>query len=142
MDLHKLEVPSAGEYARAFRAIETQITPKQRELLEIHYSAPARVISATRLADSVGFKEYRAVNLQYGKLGDLVAKELGYDLGERVRAGMLIEFVDPEYAGNVHWLWVLRAPVVQALEDLGWVRPTSHLLYPDSATVELANQQA
>ena len=119
MDHLHTRVPSAPEYARAFRTLEGTISDNQRKLLQVHHAAPARVISTTRLADSVGFKGYQAVNLQYGKLGVEVAKVLGYDLGEQVKAGMLVEFVDPQYAANEEWLWVMRQPVVQALESLG-----------------------
>ncbi len=142
MNLLEARVPSAQEYARAFRALESTITANQRTLLRVHHAAPARVISATRLAESVGFDGYGAVNLQYGKLGLEVAKALGYDLGERVKVGMLVEFVDPKYAANEHWLWVMRQPVVQALESIGWVDGTSHLLYPDEAADALATQAA
>ena len=141
MDMHDLKVPSSDEYVRAFRALEDKITAKQRELLEAHHRAPARVISATRLAELVGYESYSAVNLHYGKLGAAIARELGYDLGKNVRVGILVEFVDPKYAANEHWLWVLRHPVVKALEDLGWVDRTSDLMYPDPTTVTLSSQE-
>ena len=131
MKLKNLRVPTVGEYAAALRAIESRITPKQRELLERHHAAPARVISATRLAEEVGFENYGAVNLQYGKLGAEVARALGIELPDRVMVGILVDFVDPQYAANEHWLWVMRPNVALALESLGWVPIVSHLLYPE-----------
>lgn len=101
-------------------------------MLCVHHAAPARVVTATRLAELVGYDTYSGVNLHYGKLATAVADELGFDLAGRARAGMLVEFVAPQTAGNEHWLWVMRFPVAQALEDLGWVERTTHLLYPDT----------
>jgi len=133
MDPRNVKVPSVSDYIAAFRALEPRITPKQRELLLVHHAAPARVISATRLAEAVGFDNYNAVNLQYGLLGAEVARELNIDLGEFVAVGIMVEFVEPAYAANEHFLWVLRQNVAQALEDLGWARRVSHLLYPEFA---------
>jgi hypothetical protein len=133
VDPRQLRVPSVSDYVAALRAIEPSITAKQRELLRVHHDAPARVISATRLAVAVGFENYNAVNLQYGLLAREIARALGIDLGDFVAAGILVEFVHPDTAANEHFLWVLRPNVVQALEDLGWARRDSHLLYPESA---------
>ena len=133
MARHEIRLPSVAEYVTAFRAIEPKITAKQRELLRLHHASPARVISATRLAEAVGFESYNAVNLQYGLLARAVARELAIELGDFVEVGILVEFVDPGFAANEHWLWVLRPNVAQALEDLGWVPRVAHLLYPDLA---------
>lgn len=128
-----MKLPSSHEYFHAFKAIEDRVTPKQREMLCVHHDAPARVLTAVRLAELVGYETYSATNLQYGKLATAVADELGFNLEGRVKAGMLVEFVPPQTAGNEHWLWVMRFPVAQALEELGWVERTTHLLYPDTA---------
>ncbi len=128
-----IRLPSVAEYVAAFRAIESRITEKQRLLLELHHRAPAHVISATRLATEVGFRNYNAVNLQYGLLAGEVGRELGIDVPKTVRVGILVDFVDPDFAANQQWLWVLRPNVAQALEDLGWVPRLSHLLYPQEA---------
>ena len=66
MELHEIHLPSVADYVAAFQATEARITPKQRELLLVHHRAQARVTSATRLAEAVGFENYNAVNLQYG----------------------------------------------------------------------------
>ena len=133
MNAQQLRVPSVSDYVAAFRAIEPRVSEKQRELLRVHHDAPARVISATRLADTVGFENFTAVNLQYGLLAQEILRALNVDLGDFVAVGILVEFVHPGFAANEHYLWVLRPNVVQALEDLGWARRDSHLLYPESA---------
>ena len=133
MELSEIRLPTVAEYVTAFRAIEPEITDKQHELLRLHHAAPARTMSATRLAEQVGFEAFNAVNLQYGLLGDRVAHELAVDLSGHAAVGILVEFVDPGHAANEHWLWVMRANVAQALEDLEWVPRVSHLLYPELA---------
>jgi hypothetical protein len=130
MELHEIHLPSVADYVAAFQATEARITPKQRELLLVHHRAQARVTSATRLAEAVGFENYNAVNLQYGLLARQIADQLGIELSESVVAGVLVEFVDPGFAANEHFPWVLRPNVAQALEELGWAPPVSHLLYP------------
>jgi hypothetical protein len=142
MELHEILLPSVADYAAAFQAIEGRITPKQRELLLLHHRAQARVTSATRLAEAVGFENYNAVNLQYGLLARQVADQLGIDLNESVVAGVLVDFVDPGFAANEHYLWVLRPNVAQALEDLGWAPKVSHLLYPELAVAAHAETLA
>ena len=129
-------VPTVAEYVTAFRAIEQQITPKQRKLLLAHHAAQARVMTATRLAEQVGFDSYNAVNLQYGALARQVADQLAIEVGN-VEVGILVDFVDPGRVANEHYLWVMRPNVAQAIEDLGWAPRVSHLLYPDVALTEL-----
>src|SRR3954467_13420232 len=82
MQLHEIHLPSVADYLAAFQATEARITPKQRELLLVHHRAQARVTSATRLAEAVGFENYNAVNLQYGLLARQIADQLGIELSE------------------------------------------------------------
>jgi hypothetical protein len=100
MELHEIHLPSVADYVAAFEAIEARITPKQRELLLVHHRAQARVTSATRLAEAVGFENYNAVNLQYGLLARQIADQLGIELNESVVAGVLVDFVDPGFVAQ------------------------------------------
>jgi hypothetical protein len=136
MESHQIRLPAIAEYVTALRAVESEISEKQRAMLRAHHASPARTISATRLAEAVGFESFNGVNLQYGLLADKIARQLAVDLTDHANVGILVEFVDPGYAANEHWLWVMRPNVAQALEDLGWVPRVSHLLYPDLALVE------
>jgi hypothetical protein len=56
----------------------------------------------------------------------MVADALG--IGFR-GVSMLVLMVPPGEVTNDEWLWVLRANVAAALEELGWVEKTSHLFY-------------
>ena len=91
-----------------------------------HCQMPSHITTAQELADFVGFKSYRGVNLQYGKLGMKIVKEINKDYGT---SGVLMLFtcVRPKGATNKDWLLVLRENVVHALEELPWVDKTSDL---------------
>lgn len=127
MELFELRLPTVAEYVTAFRAVAPDITDRQCQMLRVHHAAPARTMSATRLAEAVGFENCSGVNLQYGLLAEKIARQLAIDLAGHVQVGILVEFVDPGHAANEHWLWVMRPNVAQALEDLGWVPRVSRL---------------
>ncbi len=133
-----LRVPTVSQYVAAFRAIGPRITPNQRKMLLFHHRAPGRVVSASLLAEEADFEGYGGANLQYGLLGSELLKQLRMELPEgAAKCGILVEFVDPKFAANQEWLWVLRGNLAQAIEELGWVRKTSHLLYPGDAFEEV-----
>ena len=85
MDINQLRLPTVAEYVTAFRAVEFEITDNQRTMLHVHHAAPARTMSATRLAEAVGFENLNGVNLQYGLLADKIAHQLAVDLTGHVR---------------------------------------------------------
>ena len=118
-------VPSVSDYKKAF--LQIKITEKQKELLIHHCEMDSHITTAKELADHVGFKSYRGVNLQYGKLGMMIVQAINKDYGS---SGVLMLFtcVRPKGATNKDWLLVLRTNVVLALEELDWgVEKTSDL---------------
>jgi hypothetical protein len=129
MELDSTPVPTVAQYVAAFRAIHSRITENQKKMLQFHHRAPGHVVSATLLANDAGFDGYGGANLQYGLLANELLKQLGIDLQDRVKVGILVEFVDPQFAANQEFLWVMRANVVHALEHLELVPRRSHLLY-------------
>lgn len=134
MDESQLMLPTVDEYVRAFEAADAagKITPKQRKMLIFHHSQSARAVSARTLAESVGFANYNAANLQYGKLGGTITEALGGDYGD-TEVGVLVDFVYPNQAANAEFLWVMRERVAIALEEIGWVPRVSTWLYPHKA---------
>ncbi len=114
-------IPSVDEYIGALRAIQGDITKNQREMLRIHYSAPDHQITATELADGVGYKNFRGVNLQYGRLAYLLCQVLNRSFPYYV--SILATFISPAENPSGEWLLVMRPEVVQALERLKWVTP-------------------
>ncbi len=71
---------SAEDYKKAFHNIieKYKIHANQYKMLQDHYSAPTRKLTAPQLADLVGYKSYSAINLHYGRLGKMICDELGY----------------------------------------------------------------
>jgi hypothetical protein len=120
-------VPSVADYVKAFQEIEPKLTKNQRRMLINHSTAPCYVTTARDQALSVGYKDYGAANIQYGRLGSKIADAMGIKFRGVL---MLVIMAHPGTATNTEWLWVMRANVVQALEELGWVEKKSHLFHP------------
>jgi hypothetical protein len=121
-------VPSVSEYVEAFKKIRPDMTDKQYEMLINHCRIHCHITTAQELAESVHFRSYRGINLQYGKLGRMLAKAMDKD----PYPGVLFLFtcVCPKGATNKDWLLVLRVNVVLALEKLKWVDKKSDLFDP------------
>ena len=133
-------LPSLDAYVAAFQALEDKgkITDKQHQMLKVHHAAPGRAVSATTLAEAVGYAGYSSANMQYGKLAHALSRELGVNLPS-VQVGLLAQFVYPAQAKNDQFLWLLRERVALALEELGWVQQVSQYLYPDLALAALGS---
>jgi hypothetical protein len=71
------QLPSAEEYLTAFQGIENKLTEKHRAMLLTHIQAPNCKTTATKLATAAGYKHYGAVNLQYARIGQMLAEHLG-----------------------------------------------------------------
>lgn len=97
-------------------------------MLKAQYSMPNHTITATQLAEAVGFQNYNATNLQYGTLGKEVARHLGYEPpkrsnGESIWFWMLSS--GNEASGSTmdgHYEFVMRPELVKALETMNWVK--------------------
>ena len=120
-------VPSVATYAKAFQEIEPKITKNQHRMMIYHHAAPNYVTTARVLALTVGYKDFQAANIQYGLLCSMIADAMGIDY---LGVLMLDTFAHPDTAKNTECLWVMRANVVQGLEELGRVEKKSHLFYP------------
>jgi hypothetical protein len=106
-------------YKAALSLLEGGMPPRHRLMLEAHYRAPKRTVTARSLAANVGYSNYNAVNLQYGTL----ARKICDILGQRLRYHVLIlaEFAVPETGFDRELLWIMRPELAQALEELRWV---------------------
>lgn len=116
--LHKedkgLRSPSAQQYEDAFRSLDLSET--HRDMLKIHFHAPERTITATQMANAIGYPRYGAANMHYGRLGRLVGESMEFDPLEE-RLGTLVTF-EKRYG---EWHWIMRYQVARALENLDWV---------------------
>jgi hypothetical protein len=110
---------TAPQYRAAFEKIHDQLTDKQHGMLRAHYLAPDRKITARQLAEAVHYQKYSAVNLHYGKIGALLCELLGQE-PDSERLYVLLHFIRPHTEGNDEWVWRMRKPAAQALQELGW----------------------
>jgi len=110
--------PSVERYVAALKAVN--LTDYRKQMLQIHYDAPQRTITATKLAEAMGFKRYTDSNRMYGGLASQIGKALDYS-PEPEKLGTIVTF---EHR-NGEWHWILRPEVAQALEILGIVAAQS-----------------
>jgi hypothetical protein len=122
------KVPSVKEYVAALQKIESKMTAKQKQMLIEHYNSNCHVTTATDLALLVDYNNHSAGNSQYGALGSMISQELG--LG-KLGVITLVLMIAPDNYSTREWLWIMRENVAKALEQLGWVKKTSHLFYPN-----------
>jgi hypothetical protein len=90
------------------------------KFLKAHCNAKGRALTAKRLADTAGYKGYRAINLQYGKLAKRIAPALGKHPDD-VTIELLVDGVHPGAVANEEWVLIMRPPFAEALKRVGWV---------------------
>jgi hypothetical protein len=124
--------PSAIEYAEAFARLG-RLPPSYEAMLDAHLAAPDYSITATQLAEAAGFENYNAANLHYGKLGEMLSRELGWlppkrDNGDYIWTAVIAGWPgEPSLAeldramqradATNHFEWQMRPQVVQALSS-------------------------
>ena len=116
--LEQLESLTADDYKRAFQALRDKMSESDWRLLEAHYRAPGHVVTATELANKVGFAGYQAVNLRYGLLAKKFLDFFGLSLVKYVNVNALVSLEKDK--GTREWKWTLRPQVVEALSKLGF----------------------
>lgn len=112
-----MKPPSAAAYEAALERLGRHLTPTRLRLLQVHLAARGRQLTMTQLASAMGWKNYSSANVHYGKLAELVGREVRfpYRRGE-CHLTSLCTFRAPEEAGD-HWLIILRPEVAEALEN-------------------------
>ncbi len=116
----KLQVPSKDEYKTAFQNLEAEISADELKMLKANYDAPERTITAEIMSEAMGYASFGGANLQYGKLAGKLCSQL--NLNPEYKVEVLCKFVAPKAQGdNIHWLWIMRPEVAQALKELNWV---------------------
>jgi hypothetical protein len=123
------DLPSAEEYAEAFRRIAHKLTEGYRAMLRAHYRATEHTLTTGQLAQAAGYADFKAANLHYGRIGVLLDSALHLALdtgpgGTRAYTTVLATSGDEEpHKGRLReeWRWVMRPQVVEAVATLGWV---------------------
>ncbi len=68
--------PTVDAFVDALQSLRP-LAKHHREILAHHYNAPEHTATATQLADAMGYENYRAINLHYGKFSVLLCEKLG-----------------------------------------------------------------
>ncbi|NJO79429.1 MAG: hypothetical protein HC827_13540 [Cyanobacteria bacterium RM1_2_2] len=115
------ELPSADEYVAAFSAIQEKLTDGNRAMLSAHYQAPDYTMTTPELAKAAGYENYGGANLQYARLGKMIASYLNWPLPKRTNGlllptGMIVRWTEEDV-----WYCTLHPQVVKALEIVGLV---------------------
>ena len=109
------ETPSSEDFSRALQQI-SPIAEHHRRILRAHYTAPNYTATVTKLAESVGYTSFNAINLHYGIFVNLIAERLGLP-----RSFDLIQtFQKPGNKSEDHLQLILRPEFVKALDDFYW----------------------
>ena len=116
------ESASAEDYQRAFLVLasQRQMTATRRKLLQVHYRFYHHQATMSQMAEAMGWKSFSSANVHYGRLGQLVGEELGFEVATGgAYSSALCTFLAPQEPGD-HWLTIMRPQVAEALRELGW----------------------
>ncbi|SAL07827.1 hypothetical protein AWB81_08327 [Caballeronia arationis] len=119
----------AQAYARALQAILPKLSAGQIQMLQAHYRAPDRVMSASELAQAAGYANFSAANLQYGNLGKALHEHHPVVLPERgdgtpIYTFALADGMDRDIRPteeDSHWRWRMLPSLAFALRAVGLV---------------------
>ena len=116
----RIETFTSEDYVAALKRVEP--TDSQWEMLRIHLAAPDHIITARQLAFALGFANWSAANLHYGKFAGKLCKEMCVSLNTNL--WVLVEFSKLSCS---EWELHLRQPVIEALRELGIGRGDNRL---------------
>jgi len=117
---------SASQFLAALNNLEPKLTQAQMEMLLGHVNARGHEISMGRLAALAGYSSFEAANVQYGRIGSLLADAL--DIHGLSQKTQMIGTASRNKDDAGHWQWKMRPALVEALKKL-W--PTSVLQKPE-----------
>ncbi|ENJ2789011.1 hypothetical protein HJ014_22530 [Vibrio parahaemolyticus] len=103
-------------------------TTSYLEMLRAQTKSDNQTITATKLAEVVGFPNYNTANLKYGTLGHELAEVLNYEPPKRNDGSTMwfwtISTGNPasEDTQDGHYEFVMRPELYEALVEIKWVR--------------------
>lgn len=116
-------------YTEALVAVLPCLTAAQIRMLQAHYHAPDRMITAAELAAAAGFTSYSGANLQYGIVGKAILEQHPQDVPKRQDGTPIYTFAladegETEQHGDfdaAEWKWKMLPALAHALRALGIV---------------------
>jgi hypothetical protein len=92
-------------YTRALEAILPELSSGQVKMLQAHYHAWDRIISAAELAKAAGYLNHNGANLHYGNLGKALHEHHPVELPVRNNGTFIYTYAladSPDFAPNVN----------------------------------------
>jgi 5-methylcytosine-specific restriction enzyme A len=117
----EIERISAERYLYALEAV--QPTMRELNILTIHRSAPDCTITARHLSRALGFANWNAANLRYGKFAGKLCRALGVQ--PKTNLSVLVKFFK---VPGLEYELCLRPSVVEALDRFGLAPDRSSVL--------------
>lgn len=112
------------------KALQELGTPrgKQAKFLKAHARAKGRAMTMKRLAEEVGYRNWRGMNLQYG----ILAHNIGIAAGLQEKdlpdpdVKLLVDFISPvrkspNNISNAEYILVMKEPFMKALKAAKWI---------------------
>lgn len=135
-----IESLTSDDFVSALKDIEDEMTEKQRAMLLGHAKASGHVLSMRAIADIAGYAKFQSANMQYGALGRKFANY--FHVSNLPNQTQAMAWSDGAEDNKGHFAWTLRAPLVEALYVLGWIkRPTSLNYALMAAAIEIDADQ-
>jgi len=110
--IEQIESFTSADYVGAFKRAKP--SESQMEMLRVHLAAPDHTITARHLARALGFANWNAANLHYGKFAGKLCNEL--NVTPTTNLSVLTEFFK---APGSEYELRLRPSVIEALKELG-----------------------
>ncbi len=116
-----LPLPSAEKYAKAFSAIADKLTEGHRAMLKAHYHKHNQTSTTPELAKAAGYEHFGAVNLQYARLGEMLAEYLNWSLPQHSDGSPFPTAFIVKWHKKDVWYCTLHPQVVEAMKTVGLV---------------------
>ncbi|MDR5754881.1 MULTISPECIES: hypothetical protein [Caballeronia] len=116
-------------YTAALAAVLPNLSAAQVRMLQAHYHAPDRTITATQLAAAAGYASYTGANLQYGMIGKAILEQHPLKVAEKKDGTPIYTFALADEAvrdqpGDIdapEWKWRMLPALAHALRVSGTV---------------------
>ena len=134
-----IEPLSVEEYKSALDLIKDQLSEVHLRMFQAQYEAPNHTVTASELANAVGYKSFSPANLHYGRLGCLIGEAANFSPPPRDNSTIRwwpILSAGIRRTPTRGFQWVMHPQLVQALEELGWVELKEEGLAEEITEVE------
>ncbi|PTQ98423.1 hypothetical protein C8K18_1075 [Paraburkholderia sp. GV068] len=116
-------------YTEALASVLPRLTAAQLKMLQAHYHAVDRTITATQLAAAAGYASYSGANLQYGFIGKAILEIYPLVVDKRRDGTPIFTLALADAAGyeqssdidDTEWKWRMLPALAHALGALGIV---------------------